>query len=75
MWVTKEPCLEVNDEKTKYEYIVTSCVKNEGQNHNKKKRYKSFESVTELEYLMTILTYPSCIYEEIMRRLESGNVW
>jgi uncharacterized protein related to proFAR isomerase len=52
VWVSKETCLEVNDEKTKY--IVTSCEVNERQNHKENKCDKSFESVAELEYLKTI---------------------
>ena len=73
MWFSKKTWLEVNNEKTKY--IFTSCEEDEGKNHNNMKCDKSFESVVELGYLKTILTYPLYIYEEIIRRLESGNVW
>jgi hypothetical protein len=48
---SKEFCLEVNAEKTKYTSIVMSGEKHAGQNHGIKIGNKSFESVEHFKYL------------------------
>jgi hypothetical protein len=51
---SKEICLEVNAEKTKY--MVVPQDQNAGQNHNVKVDNKSFERVEEFKHLVTTLT-------------------
>jgi hypothetical protein len=68
---SKEICLEVNAEKTKY--MVMSGDRNAGQNHNTKIDNKSFERVKQFRYLGTTLINRNSIQEEIQSRLKSGN--
>jgi hypothetical protein len=63
--------IEVNAEKTKY--MLLSCHRNAGQNHDIKIASRCFENVAEFKYLGTTLTSQDLIQEEIMRRLNSGN--
>jgi hypothetical protein len=48
---SKEICLEVNTEKTKY--MLMSRHQNSGQNHNIKTAHRSFENVAKVTYLGT----------------------
>jgi hypothetical protein len=61
--------LEVNAEKTKYEYMLLSRHQNAGQNHNIKIGDRSFENVAQFKYLGTTVTNQNLIGEEIKRRL------
>jgi hypothetical protein len=45
----------------------------QGKNHNGKIASRSFESVTEFEYLVTTVTNQNLMHEEIEGRLNSGN--
>jgi hypothetical protein len=47
---SKEVGVEVNAEKTKYEYIVMSRHQNAGKTHNIKVGDRSFEKVAQLKY-------------------------
>jgi hypothetical protein len=47
---------------------------NTGQNHNAKAANKTFEIVTEVQYLGTTVTNQNLIHDEIKGRLNSGNV-
>jgi hypothetical protein len=67
---SKEVCLEVNEEKTKY--MLLSCHQNAGQNHNIKMANRCIENVAEYKYLGTTVTNQNLIKEEIKRRLNSG---
>ena len=69
--VSKEVCLEVNAEKTKY--VVMSREQNAGQNCNIKTDNKIFESAEHFGYLGTTLKNQNSIQEEIKSRLDSGN--
>jgi hypothetical protein len=68
---SKEICLEVNAEKTKY--MVMSHNQNKGENHNIKVDNKPFERVEKFKYLGTVLTNRNSIQEEIKSRLKFGN--
>jgi hypothetical protein len=68
---SKEVCLEVNAEKTKYKLL--SRHHNAGQNHNVKIANRPFENVAQFKYLGTIVTNQNLIQEEIQRSLNSGN--
>jgi hypothetical protein len=68
---TKEISLEINVDKTKY--MLLSRQQNVGQNRNIKKANRSFENVSQLKYLGTIVTSQNLIQAEIKRRLNSGN--
>jgi hypothetical protein len=70
---SKEIGLEVNPEKTKY--MVMSRVQNVRQNGNTQIGNKSFETVEQFKYLGTTLMNQNSIYEEIKRRLKSGNAY
>jgi hypothetical protein len=54
--------------------MVMSRDQNEGQSHDIKIDFKSFERVEEFIYLGTNLTNQYSIQEEIKGRLKSGNV-
>jgi sorting nexin-29 len=71
MIASKEICLEVNGEKTKY--MIMSRNQNAGHRHNINVDNKSFERVEEFKYLGATLTNRKCIHEEIKSRLKSGN--
>jgi hypothetical protein len=68
---SKEVGLKVNAEKTKY--MLLSRHQNGGQNHNIKICDRSFENVTQFNYLGTTVTNQNLIQEEIKRRLNSDN--
>jgi hypothetical protein len=68
---SKEVCLKVNTEKTKY--MVVSNHQNIGQNHNLLISNKSLENVSNYKYLGTTVTTHNCIHKEIKSRLNSGN--
>jgi hypothetical protein len=70
---SKEVGLEVNTEKTKYEYMLLCHHQNAGQNHDIKIAYRSIENVVQFKYLGTTVTNQSLIQEEIKRRLNLGN--
>jgi hypothetical protein len=69
--VSKEVCLEVNAEKTKY--ILTSHHQNAGQNHDIKIGDRSYENVAQFKYLGTTVTDQNLIQEEIKRTLNLCN--
>ena len=69
---SKESGLEVNADKTKY--MVMSRDHNPGRSHSMKIDNSSFERVKEFKYLGTTLTNQNSIWEEIKRRLKSGDV-
>jgi hypothetical protein len=58
---SKEVCIEVNPEKTKYMFM--SRHQTTGQNHYIKVANKSFENVAKFRYLGTTVTYQNCIHE------------
>jgi hypothetical protein len=68
---SKEVCLEVNAEKTKY--MLLSHHQNAGQNHDMKIANRSFENVLQFRYLGTTVTNQNLIHEEIKRRLNLSN--
>jgi hypothetical protein len=68
---SKEVHLEVNAEKTKY--MLLSRHRNAGQNHDVKMGNRCFENVAQFRCLGTTITNQNLIYEEIKRRLNSGN--
>jgi hypothetical protein len=65
--VSMEVGLEVNAEKTKYEYMLMSRYQNAGQNHNIKVANRAFENVAQFTYLGKIVINPNVIQEEIKR--------
>jgi hypothetical protein len=67
---SKEVCLEVNTEKTKY--MLLSRHQNAGPNDIKIGN-RWFENVAQFRYLGTTITNENLIPEEIERRLNSGN--
>jgi sorting nexin-29 len=69
---SKEICLEVNSEKTKYMFI--SRHQTAGQSNYIRVANKSFEKVAKFKHLGATLTDQNCIHEEIRSRLNSGNV-
>jgi hypothetical protein len=68
---SKEIGLEINVEKTKY--MLLSHHQNVGQNRDIKIANRSFENVSEFKYLGTTVTNKNLMWEEIKRRLNSGN--
>jgi hypothetical protein len=67
----EEVCLEVNAEKTKY--MLLSHHQNAGQNHNVKVANRFFENVAQFRCLGMTVTNQNLMWEEIKRRLNSGN--
>jgi hypothetical protein len=67
----KEVGLEINVENTKY--MLLSCHQNAGQNQDIEIANRSFENVSQFNYLGTTVTNQNLIQEEIKRRLSSGN--
>jgi sorting nexin-29 len=68
---SRDVCLEINAEKTKY--MIMSRHPNSGQNQNIKRANESFENVSKFRYLGTILINQNDIHDEIKSRLNSGN--
>jgi hypothetical protein len=68
---SRDICLEINAEKTKY--MIMSRHQNSGQNENIRIANESFEKVAKFKYLGTTLTSWNDIHHEIKRRLNSGN--
>jgi hypothetical protein len=64
--------LEINLEKTKY--LLASRHQNAIQNQDIKIANSTFENVSQLKYVGTTVTNQNLIWEEIKRRLSSGNV-
>jgi heptaprenylglyceryl phosphate synthase len=69
---SKEVCLEVNPEETKY--ILMSHNQKIGQKHSMKITNTYYEDVAKFKYLGTTLTDQNCMYKEISSRLNLGNV-
>jgi hypothetical protein len=69
---SKEICLKVNAEKTKY--MVMSRDQNAGQNGNIQIGNKSFGTLEQFKYLGTTLTNQNSIHEEVKSRWKSANV-
>jgi hypothetical protein len=67
---SKEVCLEINIEKTKY--MLLSRQQSAGQNRDIKIANRSFENVPKFKYLGTTVTNQNLIQEEIKRKLNSG---
>jgi hypothetical protein len=68
---SKEVGLEINVEKTKYKSLF--CQQCAGKNQDMKTANRSFENVSQYNYLGTTVTNQNLIQEEIKRRLNSGN--
>ena len=70
---SKESRLEVNGDKTKYEYIVMSRDPDAGRSHSVEIVNNSFERSEEFRCLGITITNRNSIQEEIKNRLKSGN--
>jgi hypothetical protein len=70
--VSKEICLEINVEKTKY--MLLSFHQNACQNPKMKIGNRSFENVSRFEYLGPTVTKQTLVQEQLKRKLHSGNV-
>jgi hypothetical protein len=68
---SKEVCLEVNAERTKY--MLLSLLQNAEQIHDIKVANICFENVAQFRYLGMSITNQNLIQEEIKRRLNSDN--
>jgi hypothetical protein len=68
---SKEVCLEVNVEKTKY--MLVSRNQNAAQNQDIDIANRSFENVSQFKYLGMTVTNQNLIQKEIKRRSNSGN--
>jgi hypothetical protein len=71
--VSKEVCLEVNVEKTKY--MLLSRHQNAEQNYNIKRANSCLENLAQLSYFGTTITDQNLIDEEIKRILNSCNAY
>jgi hypothetical protein len=71
IYASKEVGLEINVEKTKC--VLLSRHQNAGQNRDIKITNKSFQNVSQFEYLGTTVTNQNLIQEEIKRILSFGN--
>ena len=69
---SKQTGIEANAEKTKY--VIMSCDRYPGKNHNIKIQNKASERVEQFIYLGTILTNQNSIHEDIKSKMKSGNV-
>jgi hypothetical protein len=65
--------LEVNPEKTKMAYTLTSRYQKAQRKHSIKIVNRSFVDMAKFKYLRTTLTKQNCMQEEIKSRLNSGN--
>jgi hypothetical protein len=54
--------------------MFTCCKQNKGQNHSIKVATESFENLAQLKYVGLTPTKENCVHEEIVSRLNSGNV-
>jgi hypothetical protein len=70
---SRDICLEINAEKTKY--MIMSRHPNSGQNQNIRIANESFEKVEKFKYLGTTLTNQNDIHDEIKSTLNSGNAY
>jgi hypothetical protein len=68
---SRDICLEISAEKTKY--IIISPHPSSGQNQNIRIANELFENVAKFKYLMTTLTNRNNVHDEIKSRLNSGN--
>jgi hypothetical protein len=68
---SKDICLEINAEKTRY--MTMSRHPNSGQNQNIRTGNESFENLAKFKYLGTTLTNQNDIHDEIKSRLNSRN--
>jgi hypothetical protein len=68
---SRDICLEINAEKTKY--MIMSRYPNSGQNQNIRIANEPFESVAKFKYLGKTLSNQNDIHDEIKSRLNSGN--
>jgi hypothetical protein len=68
---SRDVCLEINAEKTKY--MIMSRHPNSGQNQNIRIANESFENVAKFKYLGTMIKNQNDIHDEIKSRLNSGN--
>jgi hypothetical protein len=68
---SKEVCLEINIEKTKY--MLLSHCQNASQNQDIRIASRPFGNVSQFKYLRTTRTNQNLIQEKIKRRLNSGN--
>jgi hypothetical protein len=73
IYASKEVGLEINVEKSKYEYMLLSRQQNIGQNWDVKIAYRLFENVSQFRYLGTTVTNQNLIQEEIKRKLNPCN--
>jgi hypothetical protein len=64
---SKGVSLEVNTDKTKYEYMLMPCHQNAGQNHDIKIANRSFENVAQFKYLGMTITNENLINEKIKK--------
>jgi hypothetical protein len=70
---SKEIGLETNVEKTNYMLLLLSRYQKVGQNQDIKLANRSFENVSQFNYLGTTVRKQNLIQEEIKRRSNSGN--
>jgi hypothetical protein len=68
---SKNVCLEVNPEKTKY--MLMSHYQKAEQKHSIKIANRPFEDVAKFNYMGTVLTHQNCMHEETKSRLNLGN--